>query len=1049
MSESSAKKAKKAKPGRKAKGPTRHSHGAEGGRNAGTCCLNAWRQLGRYKKLLSRHQKANVTSAQLLEMEEQDAAHVATTAALATLKTRYNECVTSLEQRSATLAELRREKDRIASELAILLPSVASTNAAATEAKTALVEATAVSDQLLIDRDLLATNLADAASKATANAADYEQMCASSASDQDKLNQSKSYHAACLHLINKLSADNNHLDKVAAAVRKELSVAEHRLAADAAQLDDRTTALNRRLQDLVAEVDQSKSKLTGDYDTLNRRGKKRLQALLSTAVRDHTEELMIGLGMQGTARTVTLDVDGCNRVLIDDQADDEPTGVWNKASGRWDFHNDSLPVMAVLAVRDSRNVSNSTTRALSDGCGLKISGHKAKIAEREFNDHITKSRDEGGLGLTVRRSDPDNFHHLNRATVQVSVIDYLSALLLEERITVGPPQRPYTPPLPDGVEEKIDAPPEHRYLDLNFSGDGRNMTKGVKNVQLSFSCLNEGRSVALPSKQYCLGIMDGDEDYDALKYNFKPLLDEIARIDGTDFKDPKSGVIYRIRSFLSGDWKFLRIVMGLAAPNQHDFCMWCSCTKDSIADVTQTWKITRNAEARNVALDGLASEAPELPVVARNLDEFKLPPRSEPDKRKERMRLIITGAHSNILREIRASYNLGTSSGDNKEWNITNISNFLTGPEKDMPDKRVLYVLDTIITKQEAHKQSLAEKHDIPHHGGYIQQSLFPTIPFERLILDVLHAFLRIYDVMFGLLVEDAARIGIPILRRLENEIRHNCGIGRFKFDYGDYDGDKARRKLDPDSRASKIITFTDLDGNEKLRILRKIVMSNVFKEQEGVDVGLRVKIWKDFGSIYHHLSSWVHEIPPDEYRKLCTEWMKTFLTVSSRETGDTIDGIRQIAMENGQSLYVRGYFCSDITPYIHALCSHSWEMRRRWSSIQQFACFALEKSNHIQQSQWHSACNHGGGKKLGEMTFQARLHFRSQTAYGQIILQHFRMAFNKSVRPAKYPCGQCTSSYQTAGWAIRHWVLHHAPAGTIKSNVDVPFLLETAFSGM
>jgi hypothetical protein len=63
---------------------------------------------------------------------------------------------------------------------------------------------------------------------------------------------------------------------------------------------------------------------------------------------------------------------------------------------------------------------------------------------------------------------------------------------------------------------------------------------------LSFSCLTEGRSVALRSKQYCLGIMDGDEDYDALKYNFQPLLDEIASIDGTDFTYPKSGDVYRI-----------------------------------------------------------------------------------------------------------------------------------------------------------------------------------------------------------------------------------------------------------------------------------------------------------------------------------------------------------------------------------------------------------------------------------------------------------------------------------------------------------------------
>jgi hypothetical protein len=189
------------------------------------------------------------------------------------------------------------------------------------------------------------------------------------------------------------------------------------------------------------------------------------------------------------------------------------------------------------------------------------------------------------------------------------------------------------------------------------------MTKGVKNVQLSFSCLNEGRSVALPSKQYWLGIMAGDEDYDALKYNFQPLLDEIAAIDNTDFVDPKSGDVYQIRSFLSGDWKFLRIVMGLSAPNQHDICLWCPCTKDSIADLTQTWKITRRATDREAALDGLASEAPPLPIVPRYLDEFNLPLRSDPDKRRERLKKIIAGANATILNDVRAVYHLGNGRG--------------------------------------------------------------------------------------------------------------------------------------------------------------------------------------------------------------------------------------------------------------------------------------------------------------------------------------------------------------------------------------------------
>jgi hypothetical protein len=106
--------------------------------------------------------------------------------------------------------------------------------------------------------------------------------------------------------------------------------------------------------------------------------------------------------------------------------------------------------------------------------------------------------------------------------------------------------------------------------------------------------------------------------------------------------------------------------------------------------LTQTWKITRNATYRKAALDGLASEAPPLPIVPRSLDEFNLPPRSDPDKRRERLKEIIVGANATILKDVRAVYHLGTGAGDNKALNVISIATFLMGSESDMPDERVL-----------------------------------------------------------------------------------------------------------------------------------------------------------------------------------------------------------------------------------------------------------------------------------------------------------------------------------------------------------------------
>jgi hypothetical protein len=49
--------------------------------------------------------------------------------------------------------------------------------------------------------------------------------------------------------------------------------------------------------------------------------------------------------------------------------------------------------------------------------------------------------------------------------------------------------------------------------------------------------------------------------------------------------------------FLSGDWKFLKIVTGMAAPNaKHHFCLWCKCLEEEISDTDMSWDIDRSEE---------------------------------------------------------------------------------------------------------------------------------------------------------------------------------------------------------------------------------------------------------------------------------------------------------------------------------------------------------------------------------------------------------------------------------------------------------------------
>jgi hypothetical protein len=230
---------------------------------------------------------------------------------------------------------------------------------------------------------------------------------------------------------------------------------------------------------------------------------------------------------------------------------------------------------------------------------------------------------------------------------------------------------------------------------------------------------------------------------DTLADNFKPLLDEITALNGSLVKHPHFGT-FRFRFFLSGDWKFLRLVGGMACPNQHDFCLWCTCTKDSIADRLQKWTITRNFAERDKCL-AIHDGDPDPPAVPTS---YVLPDRTNPEARRKALWNIVYPTHFTILKQVRQTYGLGSSALDNKEANTHNIVDFLMSAEDTMCDKQIQRILHMLKTKQDAHRKELADNIDgyDAARKGYVRPSLFPSIPFDRIILDVLHAFLRIYE---------------------------------------------------------------------------------------------------------------------------------------------------------------------------------------------------------------------------------------------------------------------------------------------------------------
>jgi hypothetical protein len=294
--------------------------------------------------------------------------------------------------------------------------------------------------------------------------------------------------------------------------------------------------------------------------------------------------------------------------------------------------------------------------------------------------------------------------------------------------------------------------------------------------------------------------MDGDDDHATLYDNLKPKFDEIDELEGKLFTPPNSDTPYRIRLFLSGDWKFLRIVTGMAAPSaKNHVCVWCKCLKEKIADMSRTWDIDRSERERRSVIDNQGT--PITPAVA----NIELPPVGPP--RWPFVSKIVNDCNlAAVVKPMAKDYHLSFP-GDKKAGIVNKTVAMMKCWEaegergddaaKRRADLRIHTMCVNMAIQLAAYVRNRQPVSKATNYG-YLREGLLPNIPFDRIILDVLHCFLRVYDVLFSLLVEGACRVGTTCLARLQAEVSGNCGVTRFEFSYGDYDADKERRKADP-----------------------------------------------------------------------------------------------------------------------------------------------------------------------------------------------------------------------------------------------------------
>ena len=191
------------------------------------------------------------------------------------------------------------------------------------------------------------------------------------------------------------------------------------------------------------------------------------------------------------------------------------------------------------------------------------------------------------------------------------------------------------------------------------------------------------------------------------------------------------------------------------------------------------------------------------------------------------------------------------------------------------------------------------------------------------MVIDSLHLFLRLSDVLINLLIRD-----IEILDQATDEIPDQRQANMTA--YVEFLNGPCKIKFNwYIDKSSKKLTHRDLTGPEKHRLFSKINIPTLFPTLES-KIKLQ-KVWNDFYGLIMELG-----------REQCSDIDQFDVSVKSWITN-----------------FLEIYQTKDITPYIHAFSMHVSQFLRLYGNIVQFTQQGLEKLNDLTTRYFHSSSNH------------------------------------------------------------------------------------------
>ena len=213
------------------------------------------------------------------------------------------------------------------------------------------------------------------------------------------------------------------------------------------------------------------------------------------------------------------------------------------------------------------------------------------------------------------------------------------------------------------------------------------------------------------------------------------------------------------------------------------------------------------------------------------------------------------------------------------------------------------------------------------------REPIFPFIPLHRVVIDSLHLFLRIADVLINLLIRDL-RIIDGIDKAINIDLKKVDSACIKKYEYFLNKSCKIRFQWYVD-KESKKLKWRDLTGPEKIRLFTIIDIPALFPSLETKDQ--LQELWTEF----FKLSQSLDVANATEFSAQAKGWIQSFLSV---------------------------YQSRDVTPYMHAFAMHVPEFLSLHGNLVSFTQQGLEKLNDITTQHFQRSSNHRDSEALKQI---------------------------------------------------------------------------------